>query len=469
MPPTLRIIATAAVLSAQTLAAPTQAEREAVTEIAVRQNPTATTISDSDQLAQAISDFSADFASASAAASVGEAILTAIVPAPGPSSVPELQSELQEIASANPHDFFASGFNILANGLAGGDYLQIGNAYLLESSNNNINLINPATPVYPQAGPDDAPYSLSEADLRKVIHIPPGFTYGQIPPVIFLPGTAAVGGQNFGPNYGKLFGENKIADPVYVNLPGKNLADIQVAAEYVAYAVNYISGISGGKNVSTISWSAGSLDGQWALKYWPSTRSKVSDKIGISPDYHGTIEAPLVCPGFVTAGCTPATAQQNYNSTFIRTLRNNGGDSAYVPTTNVYSIFDDVVEPQQDPDASGSLGDARGRGVSNTELQAACTAVLPGGEFYNTHEGVLYNALAYALAVDALQHPGPGELSRINVTYQCSQVATPGLSLADILATEALVPLVAANVLAFEPKVAGEPPIMAYAQKDIPA
>ncbi|KAF2763850.1 alpha/beta-hydrolase [Teratosphaeria nubilosa] len=449
MPSTFQIIAAVAVLIAQTLAAPTQAEREAVTKIAVRQRPTTTAISNSDQLAQAISDFSADFASASAAA--------------------RLQSELQEIASANPNDFFASGFNILANGLAGGDYVQIANAYLLESSTDNINPINPATPVYPQAGPSDAPYSLSEADLRKVIYIPPGFTYGRIPPVIFLPGTAALGGQNFGPNYGKLFTENKIADPVYVNLPGENLADIQVAAEYAAYAVNYISGISGGKNVSTISWSAGSLDGQWAFKYWPSTRSKVSDKIGISPDYHGTIEAQLLCPGYATLGCTPAIAQQNYNSTFIRTLRNTGGDSAFVPTTNVYSIFDQIVEPQQNPDASGSLGDARDEGVSNTELQTACTAVLPGGESYNTHEGVLYNALAYALAVDALQHPGPGELSRINVTYQCSQFATPGLSLADILATEALIPLAVANTLAFEPKVASEPPIMPYAQKDIPA
>lgn len=151
------------------------------------------------------------------------------------------------------------------------------------------------------------------------------------------------------PNYGKLLTQQKVADPVYVNLPGENLADIQVAAEYAAYAVNYISGISNGTNVSTISWSAGSLDGQWAVKYWPSTQSKISDRIAISPDYHGTIEAQALCPGSVTPGCTPAIAQQNYNSTFIRTLRNNGGDSAYVPTTNVYSIFDEIVEVRTIP------------------------------------------------------------------------------------------------------------------------
>ena len=161
--------------------------------------------------------------------------------------------------------------------------------------------------------------------------------------------------------------------------------------------------------------------------------------------------------------------QQNYNSTFIRTLRNNGVDSAYVPSTNVYSIFDQIVQPQQDPNASGALNDARGVGVSNTELQSVCTAVLPGGTIYNTHEGVLYNALAYALAVDAIQNPGPGQLSRVNATFQCAQFATPGLSLPDIFATEANIPIAAAAIIAFVPKSAAEPPIRAYAQKDTPA
>lgn len=171
----------------------------------------------------------------------------------------------------------------------------------------------------------------------------------------------------------------------------------------------------------------------------------------------------------MTPGSVPAICQQNYNSTFIRTLRNNGGDSAYVPTTNVYTIFDEIVEPQQDPNASGFLKDARGVGVSNTEVQNVCTTVLPGGTFYNSHEGVIYNALGYALAVDALQNGGPGQLSRVNATFQCSQFAIPGLSLADIFATEALIPIAAFQVIAFMPKTATEPPIKAYAQKDIPA
>lgn len=260
-----------------------------------------------------------------------------------------------------------------------------------------------------------------------------------------------------------------MADPVFVNLPGENLADIQVAAEYVAYAINYISAISGHVKVNTVSWSAGSLDSQWALKYWPSTRKVVSNKIAISPDYHGTILAELLCPGFTTPGCTPAITQQNYNSTFINTIRNNGGDSAYVPTTNVYSIFDEIVQPQQDPNASGAIKDARGVGVSNTEVQAVCTALLPAGApTAGSHEGVLYNSIAYALAKDAILNNGPGQLSRINTTELCSQFAASGLTLADILATEALIPIAAAAIIAYPEKTAAEPPIKAYARKDIP-
>jgi hypothetical protein len=170
------------------------------------------------------------------------------------------------------------------------------------------------------------------------------------------------------------------------------------------------------------------------LKYWPSTRPQVSNFVGISPDFHGTIEAYLLCLGAPELGCTPAIIQQEYESLFVNTLRLNGGDSAYVPTTSIYSSTDEIVQPQSGTSASGYMNDERGEGVSNTDVQAVCPGQPAGGIV--THEGLLYNPLAYALAVDALQNWGPGSLDRIDVAEVCSQIVAPGLGLDDLLSTE---------------------------------
>jgi hypothetical protein len=179
-----------------------------------------------------------------------QSILQNIVPASVPTSIAQEQAGITRVRALNPADIFESGADILLAGLAGGDFQTIAKGYLVESNTVNFNFREPSVPVYPTAGPLDAPYDLSERQLRQAIYIPLDYTYGRKPPVIFLPGTGAVAGQNFAPNYGKLFKEQDVADPVYLNLPGENLADIQVAAEYTAYAINYISGISGGRKVS---------------------------------------------------------------------------------------------------------------------------------------------------------------------------------------------------------------------------
>jgi hypothetical protein len=186
--------------------------------------------------------------------------------------------------------------------------------------------------------------------------------------------------------------------------------------------------------VSIIAWSQGNLDTQWALKYWPSTRGKVTDYIAMSPDYHGTSESYLICLGLPSLGCTPSVIQQEYASGFVTTLRLAGGDSAYVPTTTVYSETDEIVEPQTGIMASGFLGDARRVGVTNVDVQSVC-GVGPAGGLV-THEGVLYNALAFALAVDALTHAGPASLARVNTFEVCQQLAAPGLDVGDVMTTE---------------------------------
>lgn len=61
-------------------------------------------------------------------------------------------------------------------------------------------------------------------------------------PVLFFPGTGVEACENYAPNLGKLLEGSDIGDPVYVNPSGNTLQDAQIAAEYVAYAVNYVAG-----------------------------------------------------------------------------------------------------------------------------------------------------------------------------------------------------------------------------------
>ncbi|KAF2674346.1 alpha/beta-hydrolase [Microthyrium microscopicum] len=381
-----------------------------------------------------------------------------------PTNIAQATSVVASIFSATPTTIYDDIIKLAANGIAP-DATDLANllvgAVSGPNSETNINLKNPASPIYPKKSSTDPAYTLTETQLRQVIYIPSTFTYGQKPPVILVPGTGATGYQSFDGNFIPLLTGVSYADPVWLNIPIQLLGDAQVNAEYVAYAINYISGISK-RNSSIISWSQGGIDTQWALKYFSSTRKVVSNFIAISPDYHGTQLAYLLCPSFPTLPCAPAVIQQEYNSNFIATLRSNGGDSAYVPTTTVYSSTDEIVQPQSGTGASAYLLDARNVGVTNNQVQAVCGG-HPAGLFY-THEGVLYNPLAFALAKDALTNGGPGRTSRLSsLNTVCDEVVAPGLNLANVLTTEEAISTAGISVLIYPFKVFVEPPIMSYA------
>lgn len=348
-------------------------------------------------------------------------------------------------------------------GLVPPEILSFLNGYF-DSELNSVDNQNPPAKatIYPSKSPQDAPYSLPEETLRSAIHIPPSFNYGRNgkTPVILVPGTAIPAGSTYHFSFSKL-GNNAPVDVVWVNIPRASLPDAQVNAEYVAYAINYISALCAKQDVAIISWSQGGLDTQWALKYWPSTRSAVQDFVALSPDFHGTIEEGVVCPALTFVACTPSIWQQAWESEFVRTLRADGGDSAYVPTTTVYSSFDEIVEPMSGPDASALLGDVRGVGVTNAHLQTVCAGQPAGG--YYTHEGVLYNPLTWALAIDAIVHDGPGDLSRLDLAGVCGQVLAPELDLEDLFGTEGLLLVAGAEVVSYQPHATGEPPIRPYA------
>ncbi|KYG47165.1 hypothetical protein M433DRAFT_164586 [Acidomyces richmondensis BFW] len=384
------------------------------------------------------------------------------IPTASPTSPQQALSSLSSIyeASPTPQNLYAAMAEYIEAGITSDNtasVLQyISGALDGENSDTNVNPRDPDVAIYPKASPNDAPYDLTEEQLREAIYIPSTFRYGDgLQPIILVPGTGSTGYFTFAGNYIPLLQGSSIGDPVWLNIPGYLLNDAQTNAEYVAYAINYIYGISNNREVAVFGWSQGNIDTQWAFKYWPSTRNRTTDFVAFSPDYHGTILANFIALG---EPLPPSVLQQEYNSNFINTLRNNGGDSAYVPTTNVYSgFYDEIVEPQQGTAASAYLQDARGVGVSNNEVQLVCPG-QPAGSFY-THEGILYNALGYALAVDALSNDGPGQPSRLDLATVCSTYLTPGLDLADFSETENAILIAAVAILVYPDKTTLEPPI----------
>lgn len=181
--------------------------------------------------------------------------------------------------------------------------------------------------------------------------------------------------------------------------------------------------------------------------------------MAVSGDFHGTLLATLCV--LVKPVCSPAVQQQGYDTTFIRALRSEGGDSAFVPTTSVYSGDDFIVQPQSGGWASAALGDVRGVGVSNVQVQVACAGRVAGGSY--SHSAMLINPLAYALFADALLHEGPGRLERIDLDAVCGESISPGLDVDDFLGMEAVSNVVGVlDVLFYGYNGNEEPPLRGY-------
>ena len=90
--------------------------------------------------------------------------------------------------------------------------------------------------------------------------------------------------------------------------------------------------------------------------------------------------------------------------------------------SNIYTWTDEVVTPNTPPNASSALIEADG--VANIALQDVC----PNNVADHLAIGS-YDAVAAALAFDALDHPGPADPSRIAATV-CLQPFMEGVDAA---------------------------------------
>ncbi|KAJ7739809.1 hypothetical protein B0H16DRAFT_1758354 [Mycena metata] len=329
-----------------------------------------------------------------------------------------------------------------------------------ENSQTNSNP-DPPTSIFP-APAGDAPYSLDEATLRQAIFIPDSFTNGAKPPLLIVPGTGQPSFMTYNPNLLPVLQNSAFADPVWLNVPGFLLGDAQQSAEYIAYATHYI-GARTGKKVTLIAYSQGNIITQWALTFWPSMRSIVSDFVGMSAAFRGS---SLVTDGCVPIqdlgiGCPPAIHQQTLNSNFVNAMIKHGGDSALVPTTIMFSATDEIAQPQTGDDAVALLKDANNVGYTGVRTQDACAGKLAGG--VATHEGMLYHPLTLAMLEDAMANDGPGDLSRVDTDRLCGQAVADGMSLSALVQTEAGLVLAGGAFIEYRPYEQDEPAVASYA------
>jgi pimeloyl-ACP methyl ester carboxylesterase len=295
-------------------------------------------------------------------------------------------------------------------------------------------------------------FDVPQGALDAALSCGPGTTDASRPVALFIAGTTLTPQENFSWNYFRAFAA---AGRPYcsVELPNHAMSDIQVGAEYVVNAIRTVRERSG-RQVAIVGFSQGGMVGRWALKYWPDTRAKVGELVGIDPSNHGTLDAYPVC---AAAGCAPAFWQQQTLSTFTTALNTGPETFAGIDYTSMYTPTDEVVVPNLPPAPSSALTTGAGRRANISTFD-----VCPGHVADHLSMGS-FDALAYALVIDALDHDGPASAARIDRSV-CLAPLQPGVDPVTFPARLATYVAGVGLQVATYPHVLAEPPLKPYAQ-----
>ncbi|MBV8984503.1 MAG: lipase [Acidimicrobiia bacterium] len=293
-------------------------------------------------------------------------------------------------------------------------------------------------------GAGDPPLSIDPAAALAALHCPATFAHPKTP-VLLVHGTGSTVEESWTHTFAKTLPLDG-HDVCTIDLPQRALVDAQISAEYVVVAMHTMAGRAGRK-IDVVGHSQGGLEPRWALKWFPSTRSLVDDYVSISSTQHGSADADGIC---TVGSCAPSVWQQRTTSQFLKALNagdETPGDLSY---TSIYSLTDEVV-PELPPPSTSRLDGAR-----NIALQDVC----PGRPA--DHFSILWDAVAEALVMDALDHPGPADPARLGAAV-CLGVIAPGLDAADVayMHTVALANAFQTTVVT-GPMSSTEPPLKPY-------
>src|SRR5438270_3664944 len=231
----------------------------------------------------------------------------------------------------------------------------------------------------------DVPRAALQAALRCPAHL-----RSRREPVLLVHGTGLTPEESWSWNYAKLLPAAGY-DVCTVALPNRAMTDIQVSAEYVAFAVDAIAA-KARHRVTVITHSQGGMEARWAVRWWSTTRTNVDDLVLLASPNHG-IAAADACAG--SGNCWPAVWQMSSHAHFIHALNSVDETPGNVSVTNLYSRTDELVEPSSTVPLSGNH-------IANIAVQDLCPRVVH-------HAGMLHDAAVFALVLDALSHTGPAD------------------------------------------------------------
>ncbi|KAK4048800.1 hypothetical protein OIV83_004566 [Microbotryomycetes sp. JL201] len=208
-----------------------------------------------------------------------------------------------------------------------------------------------AVPLQERALPPDAPFSVPQSTVQKALTCSIAKRKGGI--LLLVHGTGSTGAESWASGPYVLPKLGPTYDYCYIDLPQRSLVDAQISAEYVARAVKILAPQSATGKVNIIGHSqGGGLNPQWAITFWPSIRSLIKNYFALAPDFRGTTQGLLLCNPLnagLNATCNPSVWQQTFGSKYLAAQNSpvaGSGATALVPTTSIFTLTDEIVQPQ---------------------------------------------------------------------------------------------------------------------------
>jgi hypothetical protein len=251
--------------------------------------------------------------------------------------------------------------------------------------------------------------------LQSALFCQQSVTHARRTPVLLVTGTGIDGSEAWPPGLQVSLTRAGIPS-CYVNFPHHTTGDIQIAVEYLVYAIRTVHR-KAGREIALYGVSQGGLLPRFALLYWPSLRRMVSDAVLVAGTQHGTTVGSALRSCSLNCRFPAATWQQAAGSNVLRAINRSGRGETPGPTswTTVRSLTDEVVQPTTGPGPTSAL-----KGATNLVIQSIC----PGRR--TSHIGTAVDSVSHAALIDAITHRGAAKAGRISRNV-CRHPYAPGL------------------------------------------